>query len=328
MGATHIRAIEGSSAIKLAAVVSRDPAKLAGDLSAAGGNHGDAGARFDFSGARKYRNLDEALADPEIDAVDLCLPTSLHEDCARKALERGKHVLLEKPMALDAASCERLIAAARSARRVLMVAQVLRFFPAYTALARALPEIGAPHTALFRRRCAQPGWGAWLGDKAQSGGGVFDLLIHDVDMALHLFGAPQAIAANGHEDLAVGIDVLSARLTYPADFVVEIAGGWYGAGEYPFSMEYSLVGARGAIEYSSAGRVPTLYRSGGRAEELALENVDGYRAEIEYFAECCRAGQNPERCTPESSAEAVRLTRALSEARRRKGEKVELWKSV
>jgi predicted dehydrogenase len=326
MGATHLRAIHNGAA-ELAAVVSGDAAKLAGDLSSAGGNLGGAGEQVDFSAVKKYSTLIAALEDPEIDAVDLCLPTDLHEDAAIDALRHGKHVLVEKPMALDARACGRMIEEARRAGRVLMVAQVLRFSPAYTALAHVLPEIGRIRGGVFRRRCAQPGWGAWLVDKSRSGGGVFDLLIHDVDMALHLFGAPSEIVATGCEDLAAGIDTISAQLFYAGGCVIEIAGGWHHAGEYPFSMEYTLVADRGTVEYHSAGRAPTLFRAGGGAEALRLDTVDGYHAEIEYFAACCRSGEAPERCSPESSAEAVRLTRALSEARSANGERVK-WKSA
>ena len=325
MGATHVRAIRAGTA-QLAAVVSGDAAKLAGDLSSAGGNLGGAGERYDFSSVKKYSTLNEALADPAIDAVDLCLPTDLHEQAAVAALRQGKHVLVEKPMALDGGACRRMIEEARRAGRVLMVAQVLRFFPAYTALARALPEIGRVRGGVFRRRCARPGWGAWLAEKSRSGGGVFDLLIHDVDMALSLLGPPAGIAATGCEDLAAGIDTISAQLYYADGCVVEIAGGWHHAGEYPFSMEYTLVGDQGTVEYHSAGRAPTLYRAGGGTETLRLDAADGYHAEIEYFAACCRGGEAPERCSPESSADAVRLTRALSEARRANGERV-IWKS-
>src|SRR5690349_20357278 len=81
---------------------------------------------------------------------------------------------------------------------LLMAAQVLRFFPAYDSLKTYLATNPVVRSATFRRRCAAPGWGPWLKDKAQSGGGVFDLLIHDIDMALYLFGAPTHVEATGY----------------------------------------------------------------------------------------------------------------------------------
>jgi predicted dehydrogenase len=302
MGGVHLRALASVPSVELAAVVSR----RAPDLS-----------------VRHYTSLDGALADPEIDAVDLCLPTDLHESATIAALAAGKHVLVEKPMALSVESCHRMIAAADRTRKILMVAHVLRFFPAYRALERAVDqrELGAIRAAVFRRRCAQPGWSDWITDKSRSGGGAFDLLIHDVDMALRLFGPPSAISATGYEDATAGVDVISTRFFYDG-FVVEISGGWMGPGAFPFAMEFSVLGEKGVLEYNSESRPLKRYGSG---EEVALESTDGYAAEISYFAECCRTGEQPSFCTPSSSAEAVRLALGMFEARTKNGERIS-WK--
>src|SRR6476620_3819567 len=105
MGSVHARAL-GS---RLAAVCSNDARQLSGDLSAVQGNLGDPVGHLDFSGLKKYSEIAPALADPEIEAVDLCLPTHMHERVAIDALRAGKHVLVEKPIALDAAGARRII---------------------------------------------------------------------------------------------------------------------------------------------------------------------------------------------------------------------------
>jgi len=165
-------------------------------------------------------------------------------------------VLVEKPMALDEAACGRMIEESRRTGRVLMVAQVLRFFPTYLALSVARAQIGTIRGGSFRRCCAKPGWGDWLADATRSGGGVFDLLIHDVDQALYLFGPPAAISATGHQNLAQGVDIIDAQLYYDG-FSIGISGGWH-PGEFPFSMEYKLVGDGGTVAFSSAGGPPML----------------------------------------------------------------------
>ena len=325
MGSTHIRALQSIPGAELVAVCSRDEKKLAGDLSAVQGNLGGPGERLDFSNVAQYRDIRQVLEDSEVDAVDLCLPTHMHASVATQALEAGKHVLVEKPMALDAASARQMIAAAVKHKRVLMVAQVLRFFPMYQALEKVLARgksIGEMRSAIFRRRCAAPAWSAWLADPEQSGGGVFDLLIHDVDMCLHLFGAPEAISATGYEALASGIDVISATLHYPGKRTAIITGGWHHPKSYPFLMEYTVVADGGTVEYSSLDRPPVLYSSDGEREALPMEEKDGYRTEIEYFLDCCRRGAMPELCKPEDSADAVALTRLMLEARKRNGEKI------
>ncbi len=323
MGLTHLKAYRRIAGVEITAISSNDPRVLAGDLSHIQGNLDIGGEPVDISGLPRYADAMECIRNCEAEAVDLCLPTSMHASAAKEALRRGLHVLVEKPMALDGAECEAMIEEARKAGRILMTAQVLRFFPAYLPLMDAVRTgtLGEVRHALFRRRCAAPKWGAWLTDKKVSGGGVFDLLIHDVDMALVCFGMPAAVSATGFEDLASGIDMVTGQMHYESGLTVTITGGWHLPSSYPFSMEYTVVGECAAIEYSSAGRPPHWY---GREKdyEIPLEATDGYQAEIEYFVECCRAGRAPERCSPESSAAAVRVARLLDEARSKKGEPV------
>jgi predicted dehydrogenase len=310
MGSVHARA----SGAHLAAVYSSDARKLSGDLRAVQGNLVGGGGQLDFSRVKPYSELTALLADPEIDAVDVCLPTDLHESVTVDALSAGKHVLVEKPMALDEEAAQKMIDAAERSGRVLMAAQVLRFMPEYTALRDALPFLGHLRRAVFHRRCAAPAWGGWLKDPARSGGGVFDLMIHDVDMCLHLFGAPAMISATGQHDS------IHAQLSYADDLVVVVTGGWEPAGAYPFRMEYSVSGERGTVEYSSAGRPPTLYTA--EEKPLPLDARDGYAAEVDYFLTCCESGKPPELCPPRESARAVALMRQLLKARERNGEKI------
>jgi predicted dehydrogenase len=324
MGLTHLKAYQNIAGVEIGAVASNIPSQLTGDLSAIQGNLGGGGAVFDFSRAAKFEDPLACARDAAVDAVDICMPTNLHAPVATEALRHGKHVLVEKPMAISGGETQQMIDAARASGRVLMAAQVLRFMPSYTVLLDAVQSgrLGRVHHALFRRRCAAPGWSAWLTNKELSGGGVFDLLIHDIDMMLVCFGKPDAVSAWGHEDLARGIDVITAQFLYPGLASVTITGGWHHPKAYPFSMEYTVVGENGAIDFSSEGRPPRFFAQDGTAEDLHQPAIDGYQAEIEYFIDCVRANRQPDRCTPESSAAAVRFARLADEARARKGEPV------
>jgi predicted dehydrogenase len=324
MGSTHIEAIQSFPDVELAAVCANDPVQLSGDFTGIQGNLGGPGKKYDFSNVRKYIEIEQAIADPDIDAVDICLPTDMHASVAIEALRAGKHVLLEKPMALDGAAADRVLEAADASGKIFMVAQVLRFLPPYVALRGAIAngDLGLVRSAMFRRRCAAPAWSKWLADPSKSGGGVFDLLIHDIDIALHLFDAPESVEASGYENLQRGIDVIHAELFYPDGGSVLITGGWHHPKAYPFSMEYTVVCDGGTVDFSSLGRAPTLYRADGEAQELSLPNVDGYAAEIKYFIECCREGVRPTICPPQESADAVKLARLILEARNRNGERL------
>lgn len=322
MGMVHLKAIRNLNGHALGAVVSDSEAKLAGDLSAISGNLGGPGEAMDFSRIGRYKTLEQCLEDSAVEAVDLCLPTHLHLPATLAAVAAGKHVLVEKPMALDGDECDRMIGAARDAGRTLMVAQVLRFFPAYLALRDALGGLGTMRSAMFRRRCAGPAWAKWIADKKHSGGGVFDLVIHDADQAIQHFGLPEYVSATGYENLAAGMDVIEGQLYYGNGAVVTISGGWHHPKSYPFSMEYTVVCDGGTVEYSSDGRDPALYDADGEKHVLPLAPTDGYQGEIQYFLDCAAAGKAPEVCDPRDSAAAVRLTQLLAESRARNGEKV------
>ncbi len=325
MGSTHLKALKKIIHAELVAVASDIPERLTGDLSGIQGNIGGPGERLDFSAVRKYSDAYQAVRDHETEAVDLCLPTNLHAPVAIAALEAGKHVLVEKPMALTGEQCDRMIAAARRANKVLMAAQVVRFIPHYRRTAEMVKSgrLGPIRSAIFRRRCAAPAWTGWSANREISGGGVFDLVIHDVDFAVHAFGLPEAVSAVGYEDMPRGIDWITGTYYYANGLVVVISGGWHHPKAFPFSMEFSVIGDHGTVEYSSDGKPATLYRADGEAEPLDVSGPDDwYQAEIEYFLECAGRGRWPEFCPPEDSAAAVKLCNQMVQAREKNGEKI------
>lgn len=321
MGSTHARAWAGIPGVELAAVMSSDQRKLSGDLSAVQGNLGGPGERMDFANVRKYGSVEAVLADAEIDVIDICLPTDAHARVAIAAMDAGKYVLLEKPLALNEADAAEVLAAASRSGRIFMVAQVLRFIPQYEYIAEVLPRLGSVATAVFRRRCAAPAWSRWLSDPDKSGGGVFDLLIHDVDFCISVWGVPHRVRATGAENLAQGIDVMHAELWYDGfDGPVLITGGWHHAGAYPFSMEFTVTAESATLEWKSGGEL-THYDS-NEAKVIPVSDRDSFQAELAYFAECCALDRPPERCPPIQSAQSVAVMRALLDSRKRQGETI------
>jgi len=322
MGATHLRALRDVPGAEVVAVYSSDERKLAGDFSAL---PGDQSGLIDFSAARPYRELDRAIADPSAEAIDICLPTYLHDPVAVEALRGGKHVLVEKPMALDGFGADRMANAARRYKKILMTAHVLRFSPEYVSLREALldGQLGGLCFAVFQRWCPAPARGEWWRNAEKSGGGVFDLLIHDVDFCLHTFGKPKLVSATGHTSLDRGIDFLNAQLHYENGGVVSILGGWTEPGGCPFSADYRVVMDGGVIEYRAGACPPTLYTAASSARPLGIAGgADGYRAELQYFTVCCRTGTAPEACPPNESVDAVKMMRLLLEARSRNAVKL------
>jgi predicted dehydrogenase len=250
------------------------------------------------------------IEDAAIDAIDLCLPTGLHASLSIAALDAGKHVICEKPMALTTEDCSRMLRASERAlarnKGVLMVAHVLRFWPAYRFLHEvvACRAYGALRSASLTRKSGLPTWAPWLLRPEESGGAILDMLIHDFDQALLLFGTPESARAQTVESP----NVLECSLRYKGGLEVAIAGGWH-AGEVPFGMGFELMSSGGELRY--AGNHLQLLRPPDAAAEIPLDAIDPYAAQLAYFVDCCRNGRVPEECTPESSARAVELACAI-----------------
>ncbi len=316
MGATHLRAFQQIEGADVAAICSSNEQVLSGDLTGVGGNLGDVGAKYDFSAMRKWKRWQELVADPQLDAIDICLPTDLHENVANAAMAAGKHVYCEKPMALTTADCERMLEQARTSGRTLMIGQVLRFWPEYLELKRFVKEepYGRVTSVRFVRSCGLPDWSKWLPDEKRSGGAVMDLLVHDIDQALLLFGRPGEVAAKSLD----GGDNISATLTYGDGVHVQIEGGWFAPGT-PFAMSFQAKAERASLELTAEGLFLSEERGRRRIE---LPKSDAYHEEAAYFVKCAEQGRRPDLCLPEDSARAVELAILLKESRSRKGEAI------
>jgi predicted dehydrogenase len=317
MGATHIAGFATIPGVTLGAVCTENPAVLAGDLSKISGNIRFDSSAIDISAAQKYTRWQDLVADPTLDAVDICLPTDLHPSVANAALSAGKHVLCEKPMALTEVDCELMIEAANKAKRVLMIGQVLRFWPEYMALQEfgATKQYGAIRSATFVRQCGLPDWSKWLTVEARSGGAAMDLLIHDIDQALLLCGMPERVSA---KKLGDG-DGIMATLIYPGGPEVRIQGGWFQPGA-PLRMTFQAIAERAQIEFLPDGLF--LSDASGQRTKLEPAGPDGSHTEVAYFVECCRKNAEPARCPPRASAQAVKIALRLKESRSLNGEQV------
>ncbi|HTN74326.1 MAG TPA: Gfo/Idh/MocA family oxidoreductase [Pirellulaceae bacterium] len=199
MGWIHWLAYQKVKGVQVAAICSRDPKKLAGDWRDIKGNFGPPGAQVDLSKLAKYTALDELLADDSIDAVDLCLPPNLHAAATIQALRAGKHVFVEKPMALSTAECKQMVAAAEKSGKQLFVGHVLPFLPEY-AYAWKLIQSGKYGRAIggsFKRVISDPLWIKDFYNPQLVGGPLLDLHVHDAHFIRLLFGMPTGVMSQG-----------------------------------------------------------------------------------------------------------------------------------
>ena len=160
MGVTHIKAYQQLKAARIVAVCDSVRLPVNGVLPGVTGNITGSDAIDLGRHVKVYRVLDELLADPDVELVDLCVPTILHPAQAIAALKAGKHVLCEKPLALNSAKAREIVRAAQSARGFFMPAMCMRFWPGWSCLKQVVAEktYGKVLAASFRRLSPPPGW--------------------------------------------------------------------------------------------------------------------------------------------------------------------------
>ncbi len=316
MGRAHLATLAAHDRAEVRAVYDPDPHRLSGPLGPDGGNIDTGAGPWDDSHVRRCGSEQELLSDGEIDAVVVAVPSYLHADSVCAALEAGKHVFCEKPMALTLGDCDRMLASARKARRVLMIGHCIRFWPEYVAAAGAVRsgQFGRLRSLLMSRRGGYPGWGGrnWFRDHTKSGGALLDLHIHDVDYALFVLGRPRAVLARGWVGDSGGIDHVVCWYDYGRDGpIVQMEGSWIQGPSAPFVMEFRMYFERASLSYSNrTGASLEVYD--GQGETLEVPQVDGYVAEIDHFIRCVQTGMNSRIVPPESSRLTIEL--ALAEA--------------
>ena len=199
MGMIHFLAARKAHGGRVTALCSRDPKKLAGDWRGVRGNFGPPGEVMDLSDLKRYPRYEDLLADPDVDLIDVCSPTHLHADMAVAALRAGKHVLVEKAIALTPEQADLMLRTAADAGRLLMVAHVLPFVPEFAFAAEAVRggKYGKLLGGHFKRVISRPDWSADIGDAAKTGGPAVDLHIHDTHFIGLIAGVPAAVFSSG-----------------------------------------------------------------------------------------------------------------------------------
>jgi predicted dehydrogenase len=218
-----------------------------------------------FGNPPVLRSWEEAVADPEIDAIDICAPNYLHAPIAIAAARAGKHVLVEKPMALSVAEADAMIAAAREAGALLMVAHNLRYVPIYEAIKRVVSEgtIGRPLAArgVFMHAGPDEFWGAtsdWFWDAQRAGGGaLLDMGIHMIDLVRWFVDRPvldvsammsRSLKPTPFDDNAI------ALLRFEGDVIASVQASW-AARPFP-DRQVTIHGELGHLAMNAAAPEP------------------------------------------------------------------------
>ncbi len=269
----------------------------------------------DLSAVQRFADGADLIGQAEVDVVDICLPTYLHAAYAVQALQAGRHVLCEKPMALSVADAEKMIAAAHAAQRKLMIAHCIRFWPEYQFLKDTIRQgaLGRLLSLNLTRIGGRPtGWGFknWFMDPARSGGTLYDLHIHDIDFVQSILGIPQRVLASGRKSAPdSACEIIHTIFAYAGGPQVSIHAGWSEV-QIPFHAGYEAWFEKGFLRYAPGAAVPlVLYEDAGRVQPqpVACPAGDAYLNEIQYFLNCVQQNQDPHECLPESARDSLAL---------------------
>jgi predicted dehydrogenase len=257
----------------------------------------------------------DLIKDKSVDVVDICLATPLHVEYAIAALKKGKHVLVEKPLARTFKDAMKLVKASQKSKGIAMCAMCMRFWPGWTWLKEAVEKqtLGPVLSANFRRLATMPP-GAFYANGELSGGAILDLHLHDADFVQFVFGKPAGVFSRGYTKTSGQLDHVLTHYLYEGDHasaMITAEGTWAMAAPYEFRMQFTVNfrDASASFDLLNAAQPLTVYR-GGHKEVVQLDARMGYDIEIEYFLDCVTKGQQPSIVTLQDAADAIRLVEA------------------
>lgn len=281
--------------------------------------------------ARSETDYRTVLNDDTIDIVDLCLPHHLHAEIGLHCMQAGKHLLMEKPIALDLESARELIRTSEAQGKLLMVAENWRYVPVTVEANRLLQagEIGTPHllkAAMEFNNKLESGQTNWRLQRQQAGGGVLiDSGIHTMSVARMLFGEIQQVAAfRGRQtwpELAPSEDTLAMIIQFADESVGTLDFTWRGRRQRP-QWSFEVLGSEATLIFDVYSGAMAIERDGER-EDRPQPSSYGFMEEIRHFLDCLQSGRH----TPTTGYEEARTLAAVIAAYRsaesRRAESVE-----
>jgi predicted dehydrogenase len=256
-----------------------------------------------YRSTRFTAELDDLLADPELDAIVLATPVPTHAELAVRVLEAGKHCFVEKPLAQSVEDAERAVAAAREAGKVLMVGHLLEYHPGVAKLKEITDDgqLGDIHYIYSNRLN--------LGQLRADENALWSLGAHDVSVILRLAGEePVEVSARGESYMRDGIeDVVFAFLRFPSGLAAHLHLSWLDPHK---ERRFTVVGSKRMATFDDMEleRKVTVYDKGfdeatssygeyiTRAGDIwspRLPNAEPLRLETSHFVECVRSGSRP-----------------------------------
>ncbi len=309
-GEKHLEALAAIPNVEIHSLCTRNSTRLAETAAKVGA-------------AKTFTDYHAMLADPELEAVSVVTMWDQHAAPTIAALEAGKHVFLEKPMASTIADCDAIVAAAHAAKGHFMVGHICRFNPRYAAAKEAIAagRIGRIISMYARRNL--PAWvGASVLDKI---GPIIGDCVHDTDLMFWFSGSravtayAQTVKIRNHANPDLG--QVMYRLESGASCILEAV--WCLPDTTPFQIDERLevIGTEGSISiHDTHPNLMIVDKDGARCPDTTYwptlhgQLRGALRDELAYFANCVATGTKPTVITPEESREAVRACLAAEES--------------
>ena len=292
-----------------------------------------------FDGIEVSKDYKDILNNKDIDAVCIAAPTNLHFTITKEALDAGKHVLCEKPLALKVEECQQLKDLAEKKGLVLMVGHVFLFNAGILWLKEYIDsgELGAIHYAYAIRTN--------LGPFRYDVNALWDLAPHDISIFNYLFGASaDNVSARGQKCLGNSLEDLAfATLEYPSNIIANVHVSWLDPSKV---RQITVVGDKKMVVWDDLDNVgpimlydkhvektATFYETYGEFQLLSREGSitipkitarEPLKAQDQYFIECIKKGVSAELCDAQKGADVVMALQAIQESMDKKGECVKL----
>lgn len=312
MGSVHAQTLHDDPNAELAWVVDIDLPKAEALTARLGGT--------------ATASIDEALADPTLDAVVIALPTSLHKMATEAAAKAGKHVFCEKPIARTSEDGQAMVAACEAAGVTFMVGHVVRFFSEYQRIKELVDSGTLGQIGMVRASRTNPPVqerSPWFADVEKNGGVVLDLMVHELDTLCWLFGDVERLFAQGltYTEAQPRRDYAQASLTFRNGVIAHVESSWAHS-NHRTAIEVS--GSNGMATFDSEKaatlvierNVPLNDDLARPARVYARPGVQGpHTTELRHFIAALKSG-DPVMVTGEDGVRAITLANAVLDSMR------------
>ena len=307
-GQTHAKIFSSFSDVEVVGIVGRDDQKTKKIAHALG--------------IQGYSDPERLIKDSNVDAIVVCYPTELHAKYVLAALNQGKDVFCETPLAFSLEETNQMVQAANENGKRLLVALFGRFVSPYKHTQEMVSSnrLGEIRTVFSNRR-TPPIWGDDWDENF-----ILNLMLHDIDYVYWLLGKPLAVKSRGLENPGGGWNHVNIMMEYE-NAMVTVEGCGIMPPSFPFSTSLRVVGSEAAIDlkwYWDEDR-PVIameyYPQEGKPEMLSIADYDPYEAECRYFIDCIQGKTNSKLLSIETARDSLSVALAAKESLEQNGER-------